>query len=74
MAAQAIFSVRGLLVALALCCVATAADAKTRAYVFNDGSGDISIIDTEAPDDGPSILPSPAESPIPEIQGLALVD
>ena len=39
--------VRALIVALILVSIAAAAAAKTRAYVFNDGSGDISIIDTE---------------------------
>ena len=39
---------RGLLVALGLVGLVHAADAKPRAYVFNEGSGDISIIDTEA--------------------------
>lgn len=38
----------GLVVALGLFGLAPAADAKTYAYVFNEGSGDISIIDTEA--------------------------
>ncbi len=38
----------GLLLALGLFGFPLAADAKTRAYVFNEGSGDISIIDTEA--------------------------
>ena len=38
----------GLVLALGLLGLSQAADAKPRAYVFNEGSGDISIIDTEA--------------------------
>ena len=40
--------VGGLVLALGLLGLSQAADAKPRAYVFNEGSGDISIIDTEA--------------------------
>ena len=39
---------RGLFLALGLSGLVQTAEAKPRAYVFNDGSGDISIIDTEA--------------------------
>ncbi len=40
--------IKGLLAILAIICFSVSAEAKTYAYVFNIGSGDVSIIDTEA--------------------------